>query len=116
MVYKKNNNNKRLVCTHPDLLARICKLVERKKFGLICFPGMCFPRLIYCDQEPLYVTEDYFLGVHIRLYQLDTLTKSLYLPQKSHECALKLTDLWNTKLLFDLSYKFINGSFAFSRG
>ena len=34
--------NKRLVCTHPDLLARICKLVDRKKLGLICFP-----RLIY---------------------------------------------------------------------
>ena len=28
-------NNKRLVCTHLDLLARICKLVESKKFGLI---------------------------------------------------------------------------------
>ena len=27
-----------------------------------------------------------------------------------------LTDLWNTKLLFDLSYKFIDGSFAFSCG
>ena len=27
-------------------------------------------------------------------------------PQKSHECALKLTDLWNTSLLFDLNYKF----------
>ena len=67
MVYKKN---KRLVCTLPDLLARISKLVERKEFTLICFP-----RLIYCDQEPLLlvnVTEDYFLGVHIRLYQLDT--------------------------------------------
>ena len=66
--------NKRMVCTHPDLLARICKLVERKKFGLICFPRICFARLIYCDQEPsllLNVTEDYFLGVHIRLYQLD---------------------------------------------
>ena len=64
--------NKRLVCTHPDLLARICKLVERKKFGLICFPRICFPGLIYCDQEPLWllnVIEDdcYFLGVHIRL-------------------------------------------------
>ena len=60
---------------HPDLLARICKLVDRKKFGLICFP-----RLIYCDQEPLLllnVTEDYFLGVHIRLYQLDTRFVSL---------------------------------------
>ena len=64
-----------MVCTHPDLLARICKHVERKKFGLICFPRICFPPLIYCDQEPLlllYVTEDYFLGVHIGLYQLDT--------------------------------------------
>ena len=60
--------NKRLVCTHPDLLARICKLVERKKFDLICFPRICFPRLIYCDQEPLLllnVTEDYFLGLHL---------------------------------------------------
>ena len=65
----------RMVCTHPDLLGRICKLVERKEFGRICFPRICFPRLIYCDQEPLLllnVTEDYFLGVHIRLYQLDT--------------------------------------------
>ena len=44
----KKNNNKTLVYTHPDLLARICKLVDCKKFGLICFP-----RLIYCDQEPL---------------------------------------------------------------
>ena len=67
--------NKRLVCTHLDLLARICKLVDRKKFGLICFP-----RLIYCDQEPLLllkVNEDYFLGVHIRLYQLDARFVSL---------------------------------------
>ena len=63
--------NKRMVCTHPDLLARICTLVERKQFGLICFPRICFPRLIYCDQEPLLflnVTEDYFFGVQIRLY------------------------------------------------
>ena len=29
-------------------------------------------------------------------------------------CALKLTELWNTSLLFDLNYKFINGSLAFS--
>ena len=71
---------KRLACTHPDLLARICKLVERKKFGLICFQRICFARLIYCDQEPsllLNVTEDYFGGVYIRLYQLDTKFVSL---------------------------------------
>ena len=118
-------NNKRLVCTHPDLFKRICKLVERKKFGLICFPRICFTRLIYCDQEPLLllnVTENYFLGVHIRPCQLSTRFVSLQnhsafpSTQKSHECAVKLTDLWNTELLFDLSYKFINGSFAFSCG
>ena len=77
VVYKKN---KRLVCRQPDLLARICKLVECKKFGLICFQRICFARLIYCDQEPsllLNVTEDYFLGVHIRLYQRDTKFVSL---------------------------------------
>ena len=87
------------------------------------FSKIFFPRLIYCDQEPLlllHVTGDYFGGVHIRLHQLDTrfvsLQNHLAFPQKSHECALKLTDLWNTKLLFDLSYTFINGGFAFSRG
>ena len=37
-------------------------------------------------------------------------------PQKSHECALKLTELWNTSLVFDLNYKFMNGSLAFSPG
>ena len=35
-------------------------------------------------------------------------------PEKSHECALKLTDLWITSVLFDLNYKIINASFAFS--
>ena len=67
VMYKKY---KRLVYTPPDLLAS--KLVERKKFGLICFPRICFVGLIYCDQEPLCllnVIEDYcyFLCVHIRL-------------------------------------------------
>ena len=38
-------------------MARICKLVHRKKFGLICFP-----RLIYCDQEPLLLLN---LTVHL---------------------------------------------------
>ena len=37
-------------------------------------------------------------------------------PQTSHECALKLTYLWNKSLLFDLNYKFISGNFAFSPG
>ena len=105
VMYKKY---KRLVCTPSDLLARIC-----------------FRGLIYCDQEPLWllnVIEDvcYFLGVHI--FRLSTRFKMFHskitypFPQKSHECALKLTDLWITSLLFNLKYKFINGSFAFSRG
>ena len=50
--------NKRLVCTRPDLLARICKLLDRKKFGLFCFP-----RLIYYDQEPLLL-----LNLTVRLF------------------------------------------------
>ena len=53
----KKKKKKALVCTHPDLLARICKLVDRKKFGLICFP-----LLIYCDQEPLLLLN---LTVHL---------------------------------------------------
>ena len=28
-------------------------------------------------------------------------------------CALKLTELWNTSLVFDLNYKFINRSLSF---
>ena len=71
-----------------------------------------------------------FLGVHIRLstrckiwFTLGLFAKyfslkSLSLSLKSHMNVLylKLTDLWNTSLLFDLNYKFINGSFAFSPG
>ena len=62
VMYKKY---KRLLYTPPGLLTRFCKvnLSKAKKCGLICFPG-----LIYCDQEPLWllsVIEDdcYFLGV-----------------------------------------------------
>ena len=62
---------KRLVYMPPDLLVRFCKanLSHAKKFSLICFP-----RLIYCDQdqEPLWllnvIKDDcYFFGVRIRL-------------------------------------------------
>ena len=59
-----------------------------------------------------------FLGVHIRLstrckikflglfanyFSLKSLSLSL---KMSHECALKLTDLWKTSLLFYLNYEF----------
>ena len=72
------------------------------------------------------IEDDYqFLGVHIRLStRCNTLftlrlfanyfpLKSLNLSLKSHMnvlCALKLTELWNTSLLFDLNYKCINGA------
>ena len=70
----------------------------------------------------LNVMEDvcYFSGVHI--FRLSTRCKMFHskitypFPQKSRECALKLTDLWVKSLLFALKYKFINGSFAFSPG
>ena len=100
-------------------------LSNAKKCGLFCFPRICFRSLIYCDQEPLWllnVIEDvcYFLGVHI--FRLSTRCKMFHskitylFPQKSHERALNLTDLWITSSLFDLKYKFINGSFTFSPG
>ena len=62
--------------THTQIVGKVLKskfyFVERKKFGLICFPRICFPGLIYGDQEPLWlinVIEDdcYFLGVHMKL-------------------------------------------------
>ena len=59
----------------------------------------------------LNVIEDvcYFLGVHIRLSIRCKMfhSKITYpFPQRSHECALKLNDLWIKSLLFDLNYKF----------
>ena len=73
----------------------------------------------------------YFLGVYMRLSTrckiLFTLgvfanyfsLKSLSVSLKNHMnvlCALKLPELWNTSLLFDLNYKYIDGSLAFSPG
>ena len=55
------------------------------------------------------------LGLFANYFSL----KSLILSLKSHTnvlCALKLTELWNASLLFDLNYKYINGSLAFSPG
>ena len=60
-----------------------------------------------------------FLGVHMG-YQLDVRSRSLglfanYFSLKSLSLVLsKLTELSNTSLLFDLNYKFINESLAFS--
>ena len=65
------------------------------------------------------IEDDYqFLGVHVRFGSLLGCLQIITWPfdEKSHKCALKLTELWNTSLLFDLNYKFINGSLAFSPG
>ena len=122
-MYKKY---KRLVYTPPDLLARICKvnLSNAKKFGLICFPRICFRGLIYCEQEPLWLLnmiEDvcYFLGARVRLSTRCKLFHSKInepFPQIHMNVPLKLTDLWITSLLFDLNYKFINRISSFSPG
>ena len=60
----------------------------------------------------LNVIEDvcYFLGVHIRLSIRCKMFHSKVTwpcPQKSHECALKFTDLWIKSLLFDLNYNLL---------
>ena len=55
------------------------------------------------------------LGLFANYFSLNSLSLSL----KSHMnvlCALKLIELSNTSLLFDLNYKYINGSLAFSPG
>ena len=92
-------------------------------------PDFFQAKLIY-GEEPLWilnVIEDdcCFLGVYIwgstRCNILFTLglfpnyfsLKSLSLSLKSHMnvlCALKLNELWNTSLLFDLNYKYIMGA------
>ena len=43
-------------------------------------------------------------------------SRSLSLTSHMNQHAQKLTDLGITSLLFDLNYKFINGSFASSSG
>ena len=71
-VMYKIKKYKRLVYTPSDLLARICKvnLSKAKKFGLICFPRICFRGLIYCDQGPLWLLNVIF-GCTYLGYQLD---------------------------------------------
>ena len=127
---------KRLVYTQPDLLARFCKvnLSNAKKFDLIFFPGLI--NLTVTKSHYIWllnVIEDYCYSLvsHMRLstrckslFNLGLFAnyfclKSLSLSLKSHMnvlCALKLTELWNTSLLFDLNYKYTNGSLAFSPG
>ena len=59
--------------------------------------------------------------VYVEGYRLDARFVSLYNPlafpsKVTRMCALKLTYLWITSLLFVLNYKFVNGRFAFSPG
>ena len=84
--------NKTLVCTHPDLLARICKLVDRKKFGLICFP-----RLIYCDQEPL-------LLLNLTVHLFGCAYKAIFFTPKSLNFSMGASLLAVAESIYYLSY------------
>ena len=53
------------------------------------------------------------IGLTLGLFANYFSLKSLSLSLKSHMnvlFVLKLTELWNTSLLFDLNYKYINGA------
>ena len=70
---------KRLVYKPLDLLVRSCKGNESNA------------------KNSVFQDDCYFLGVHLRLSTRCKMfhSKITYpFPQKSHECALKLTDLW----------------------
>ena len=107
------NKYKRLVYTSPDMLARFCKLIERKKFGLICFPTCTVIKNHYGYAIFQVYIQGYQVDVRLISLLAWTVCKLFFFKftqpfhQKSHECALKLTDFWNTSLqLFDLNYKF----------
>ena len=106
------------------------KLSNAKNSAWFVSKNLFSPGLIYCYQEPLclfnVIEEDcYFLGVHIRLSTRCKIwftlrlsvnyfsLKPLSLSLKWHECALKLTDLRNTSLLFDLNYKIYSWELRF---
>ena len=88
---------KRLVYTHPDLLARFCKvnLSNAKKLAWFFFQAL----LIYGDQEPLWllnvIEDDYQLSVvHTRLSALCKIWFTLglfanYFSLKSGSLSLK---------------------------
>ena len=63
VMYKKY---KRLVYTPLDLLARFCKinLSNVKNSAWFCFPRMCSPGLLYCDQEPLRLMWAKMIAIH----------------------------------------------------
>ena len=48
---------KNLICTPRDLLARFCKVIwsNTKNLAWFVFLRICFPGLIYCDQEALWL-------------------------------------------------------------
>ena len=98
---------KRLVYTSPDNLpwSRAMALKCDRRWSL--FFGCTYRLSTRCKIC-------FTLGLFANYFSIKSL--SLSIPQKSHECALKLTDLWNTSLLFDLNYKFITRSLAFSPG
>ena len=71
--------------------------------------SVCTPCCMLLDVVAQRLKPVKLLATHKRTQQLPTV-----LHPFAH--GLKLTELWNTGLLFDLNYKFINGSLAFSHG
>ena len=82
------------IVSRTEWFERLCiNLIKLRWWatGLFCLGRICFPGLIYCDQEPLWllnvIKDDcYFLGV-LYGYQLDVrcfTLKSLSLSLKSH--------------------------------
>ena len=75
--------------THPQICwQEYVKWTYRtqKKFGLICFPRICFRGLIYCDQEPLWLLNDrtclLFFGCQlvysVRMYNLSGTSRLIF--------------------------------------
>ena len=119
--------------TSPDLLARFCKVnLSNKKFGLIFYFGLPFRQRnptfqlqcvnwpVYWDQEPLW------LLTH-RRWLLSfgcTYTAIKSMSDLFHAWTMLFANSFSLKSfslsfkshmnVFDLIYKFINGSFAFS--
>ena len=104
---------KRLVYTHPDLLARFCKvnLSNAKNLAWFFFPGLINLRHA---QEPLWllkvIEDDYqVLGVHMRLSSLWKIWFTLglfanYISLKS--CSLSLNSHKNVTLVPELFLNF----------
>ena len=136
LMYKKY---KRLVYVPPDLLARFCtvNVSNAKNSAWFCFPRICFPGLIFCDQEPLGLMWSKmiaFLGgahiykaiINLRPYKICatlglfanyfSLKSLLPFPLKVKWMCPKVNWFVDYKFIVWLNNKFSNKCFVFSPG